>query len=184
MPKYYEPLTFDRSIYPTYQHYIAYIRSLTVDPYELIDDFLELHVEIIEGEAVPRVHGIELYREFTLFGIKEPKLFGDISKAQFFRHVKYFTGGVRQTYYILGYFPNLKVFRPVSGSLIKLYDLDIPNDRELCATCGSSLDTNRYGGIMECLVCKINRDKKIWSQYHAEKKKVNRLKKSTQAPKG
>jgi len=186
MPKEYEPLTFDRSKYSTYAHYIAYIRSLTANPYEVIDKFWFDCIEMKEEET-PRVHAIELYREFVLFGHTEEKLLGDISKVQFFGHIRYYSGGAKQTYYSLGYFPNLLVPKPVSQSLIKLYRGDKvyawKGKEDYCTTCMTPLDHDKSGMAMECLVCKINRDKKIWSKYHGDKKRENLKKKWIQAPK-
>ncbi len=197
MPREYEPKLFNRSEFPTYQHYLDHIKSLSVDEATVCDDFVTNRLEPIrEGETAPRIHVIELYREFLVWSQDYPKLNHVISKQKLCRFLSGWYGRAKQNYYSLTYYETLLVPEPISQSLIKTYGFDksiqymanvpVPGNPPLppavCDTCGTTLDY-RFSEPMECLVCKIEETKKDWRKYHYEqKKRFRKCQKATQAP--
>lgn len=174
MPKEYEPSTFSRSQFPTVYHYRAYIKSLNADPKEVADTFCLTKLDQNFEEKQPRIHLIEIDREFYLWGFREfDNLQYKISNELFHRFTAGNFGRSKQSAYALNYYEDLIVREPLSQSLIKLYSL--PNGNSpCCPKCQTPLDIDHLGEQMECLVCLISEKKARYYDYHRMKNREAR----------
>lgn len=183
MPKEYEPRTFSRAEFPTVFHYREYIKSLTYNPHEMCMDFCYGKLEYSAKET-PRIHTVEVYREFRLWSQLQEKVNRIPSRQTVTRFVNGMFGKPFTSYYPLAYYKDLVVNEPLSQGLIKLYELDVlisplpdyPLEPEKCPKCGTLFDY-KHGEALPCIVCTINDSKEEWKKYHYLRTKQARIEK-------
>jgi hypothetical protein len=183
MPKEYEPRTFSRAEFPTVFHYREHIKSLTYNPHEMCMDFCREKLEHFEQET-PRIHTVEVYREFCLWSQLQEKVNQIPSRQTLSRFVNGMFGKPFTSYYPLTYYKDLAVNEPLSQGLVKLYELKEPSsplpgaplEPKPCPKCGTLFDYMN-GESLPCLVCNLADTKEEWKQYHYLRTKQSRIEK-------